>query len=352
VKYRFATILIILSLVAAYAPAQLIDKPAATVTLTEPEFISVQQLNEQIRQFDALRSQGVSGLPTDPLVILDSMIQELLLKQGARGSNVRVSDSEVDAYIAQIKASAEVQTGGAITEAQFRELVFKQTGLSWDEYRDSIREQRSTIAYVRIEKKELFDAMATPPTSEIETYFRRNATSFNNPEIVRFSEIYIDTRNLTASEKQKARERAESIRKAFENGEGTFARLVEQYSDDTRARYSGGDKGYFTRNDPRTSTYGEAFFDTLFSLETNAVSSVVSSNIGYHIVKVTEHIDPKLLKLDDPIYPGETQTVRDYIRAAIVEQREQQVFAQALKELVSELKARADIKIFEANINS
>ena len=206
--------------------------------------------------------------------------------------------------------------------------------------------------YVRQEKKALFDAMPTQTGAEIEAQFRRNATNFANPEMVRISEIYIDTRTLSASEKQKARERAESILRSLQNGEGTFADLVLKYSDDTKSRYNEGDKGFFARNDPRLQVYGENYFDKIFSLEVGTVSNVIASNVGFHIVKVTDHRDPKLLKIDDPIYPWEQTTVRQFISNAIVDQREQQVFQRALKELVEELKAKAEIRIYEENITT
>ena len=348
---RTLSILLLLGLTAFQASAQLIDKPAATVTLTQPEFISVKQLREQLIQFEALRNQGVTGLPSDPMLVLDSMIQEVLLRQAAAESRIRIPDAEIDAYIAQIRASAEQQTGTPFTDQQFREIVFQQTGLSWEEYRESIREQRSTIAFVRSEKKALFDAVATPPDSEIENYFRKFATSFNNPEIIRFNEIFVSTAGLSSLEKRKARERAESISKAYENGDGTFTELVEQYSDDTKSRYNGGDKGFYARNDPRTGTYGEHFLDELFFLDINTVSGVIESNIGYHIVQITDHRDPKLLQLDDPQFPGNPKTVRELIRDAISEQRDQLVFQQALQALVEELKEQADIKIYSENIN-
>ena len=337
---------------ASVLSAQIIDKPAATVNLTRPEFISVNQLDKQVEQFVELGNRGISGLPTDPLIILDSMIQEILLKQAAEESKIRVSDAEVDAYINQVRQTAESQQGGQFTDQQFRDIVFQQTGLSWDVYRESIREQRNTIAFVRQEKQELFDAVEPPTDEAIESQYLKNATNFTNPEIVRLSEIFVDTRNLNSLEKQAARERAEIIYKAYENGEGTFEELVLQYSDDTQSRYTGGDKGFFARNDPRGAAYGETYFDAIFSLETDTVSNVISSNVGYHIVKVTDHRYPKLLTIDEPIYPWDETTVRQFIRNALLEQIEQQVFQQALQQLVDELRLEAEIKIFEENITT
>ena len=348
---KIISLLFVLIVATQVCFSQIIDKPAATVNLIRPEFISVKQLRQQIDQFVELRDQGITGLPTDPLVVLDSMIQEVLLKQAAEEARVLITDGEVDGYIAQIRNTAETQQGGQFTDAQFLELVFQQTGLSWDDYRESIREQRKTIKYVQEAKKDLFAAMPVPTGDQIEAQYRRNATNFTNPEIIRISEIYIDTRVLSSSEKQKARERAESIHKSYENGGGTFTELVEQYSDDTKARYNGGDKGFFARNDPRIQVYGERFFDEIFANDVDDVSGVIESNVGFHIVKTTDHRDPKLLLLNDPIYPWEQMTVREFILNTLVQQLEQQLFQRALQELVNELKERADIRIYEDNIN-
>ncbi len=347
---RLSILIIVAILSGGAASAQLIDQPAATVNLTEPEFISVNQLNAQVRQIEELRNRGASGLPNDPMVILESMIQEVLLKQAAKSSGVTVTDAEVDAYINQLRAQAEAQQGGKLTDRQFKELVFSETGLSWEAYLEQIREQRQKIRFVRQEKQSYFDEMEQPSDEQIEKVFQRNSSNFINPEMVRISEIFVDTRNLNLSEKRKAKERAEQIYREYQNGNAEFGDLVLKYSDDTDSRYNEGDKGYFTVNDPRIQIYGEDFVDTIFSLEVGEVSKVIESNVGLHIVKVTDYRNRKFLELDDPVYPWEEMTVEEYIRNNIMQQREQQVFEQALSDLIGELRNRAEVEIFEENI--
>lgn len=335
--------------------SQVIDRPAATVNLTKPEFISVKQLEQQMAEFDKLRQQGITGIPTDPLKILDTMIQELLLKQAAEQSKVIATDSEVSSEIGVTKqrldASLSAQQGGAaLSEAQFREVVVRETGLSWEGYVESIREQIVIRKYIQKEKQTLIENVKQPSETEIADQYRINATSFTNPELIRFSEIFIDTVNLSSAEKQKAKERAESIYRDYENGEGTFSELVLKHSDDTKARYNEGDKGFFARNDPRIQTYGSSFFNKIFALDIGSVSKVLESGIGYHIIKITDHRDPKILKLDDPINPNETMTVSQYIQTLLMQEKNARVFQLALQELVTELKEKAEIRIFEDNI--
>ena len=73
------TIFILLVFFAGAATAQVIDRPAATVNLVKNEFISVKQLEQRIEQYKQLAAQGIANIPTDPVKVLDLMIQEVLI---------------------------------------------------------------------------------------------------------------------------------------------------------------------------------------------------------------------------------------------------------------------------------
>ena len=346
---RLTALPILLLCVATLATAQIIDRPAATVNLTKPQFISVKQLEQRVEQYRDLVSKGVTGIPTEPLVVLDTMIQELLLKQAAEDSNVFVSDQMVDAQINAVRGRLE--QGGVVTDAQFQEMVLRETGLGLNAYKEQIKEQLLTQEYIKTEKRDLFEGISQPTEKEITDQYRKNATSFTNPEMIRISEIFIDTRSLSATERRKARDRADEALRKIENGEGTFAEMVLQYSDDTKSRYNDGDKGFFALNDPRIQIYGPEYFDEIFSLEIETISSVIESRVGYHIVKVTDHRNAKILQLDDPINPLEKTTVREFIQNLILQEKQSLVLTQAIKELSEELEEQAEIRIFEENIN-
>ncbi|MAG13215.1 MAG: peptidylprolyl isomerase [Spirochaetales bacterium] len=339
-------------LIAGISSAQIIDRPAATVNLTKPEFISVKQLEQRLVQYKELASKGISGIPTDPMVVLDSMIQELLLKQAAEESNVFISDQMVDAQIGAVRGRLDQQNGSPVTDAQFQELVLRETGLGFVAYRAQIKEQLLTQEYIKVEKRDLFDNIDTPSEREVVDQYRKNATSFTNPEMVRLSEIYIDTRNLSSVEKQKARERAEDALRRIENGQGTFSEMVLQFSDDTKSRYNEGDRGFFALNDPRIQIYGATYFDEIFALNAGEISKVLESRVGYHIVKITDHRNAKILQLDDPINPLEKTTVREFIQNLIMQDTQSKVLQKAVKELSGELRQKAEIRVFEDNIRN
>jgi parvulin-like peptidyl-prolyl isomerase len=198
----------------------------------------------------------------------------------------------------------------------------------------------------------MFNAGRLRPTDEeVNLYYRRNRSSFNNPEIVRLRHIFVSTQGLTAAQRQAARSRADEIYRKYQNGT-SFEQLVLEYSDDTQSRYREGDIGFLAINDPEAAAgLGQSFVDQVFALSPGEVSRVIQSNSGFHIIKVTDYYPPKLLELNDPVNPNTTGTVVQYIQQLLSAQKMQLTFQQALESLVEDLKAEAEIAIIEANIN-
>jgi len=332
---------------------QIIDRKVAEFNIQYPEMISSRQLNTRVEQVNAMRrAQGGQPLNMDEKVLLlNEMVAEALIRQAAEKEKVSISETELNGLIQNYKKSAEAQLGVSITDQQFRELVQQQTGLVWEEYVKQLRNQSIQQKYIMQKKQNLLSSVKQPVDKEIELFYRENATRFTNPEIVRFSHVFIDTRALSAQDKPKARERAENIRKEFETGLKTFDQLIVSYTDDVQSRYKGGDFGYIARNDQRAiAILGKPFFDTVFSMAVNQVKGVIESNIGYHIVKVTEHHDPKLLKIDDPIEPNSPTTVRDFIRNGLLQQNQEAAFVQAMQEVIDELTKTGNVVIYKENI--
>jgi parvulin-like peptidyl-prolyl isomerase len=348
---RLFLLSIALILVSQLVFAQLIDKPVATVKLSKFEVISVQQFRKQIEE---LENRTQNKLSTDDRrKLLDLLISEMLISQAAGLEDVTVTQGEIDARIALAR-----QTGGLglnlnreLTEQEFRQLL-QQSGLTWDEYIEQLEKAILQQKFVMQKKKALFDKIAPPSEEEIEEFYEANKTVFVAPDMVRFKHIYIDTRNLASlEEKNKARERAEEIQRELRNG-AVFDDLVVKYSDDKNSRYKGGDFGYLRRDDQaRKQLLGKEFFDAPFKMDNSEVSGVLQSNIGFHIIRVTEKIPFRLLSLDDKIPPQNSSTVRDQISAQLLQQKQAEFYQQALLDLLDELKKKAEIRIFEENLS-
>jgi parvulin-like peptidyl-prolyl isomerase len=324
--------------------AQVIDKPVARVRLTKPEIITQKQLMRQVELLEQQTRQSVS--PEGRKKVLDLKIGEILINQAAARDNFRVSDAELAENVEAYKKSV----GAPISDAQFRLLVQNQLNMTWDEFLSNMRQRMIQERYILEKKKSIFTDIKEATEDQIQEIYNANATDFTNPLMVRFNHIFFDTRNLGDAEKNAALKRAEEALKELRTT--PFKDVVLKYSDDAGSKYRGGDFGYLARNDSqRQMLLGKEFFDTVFSLGVNKTSGIIRSNLGFHIVQITERREPKLLGLDDPIFPGSTVTVRQRIKDVVRVQNQQLAFQKALNELVEELKKQAEIIIYEENLN-
>lgn len=336
---------------------QMIDQPAASINYSKPEMISVKQLEAQVQVINALRQRA--GQPTtapskaDKLDVLDMMISDILIMQAAESSGVIAEEAEIASAVNTQKAQIEQQNQRKITDAQFIAAVQAQTGYSWEKYREQLAKQIIQQKFLMAEKQaEIQSYVKMPEFAEINSFYMANKTEFLNPDMVRYSQIFISTLNLDYEKKKEAEAKADEAYRKYVNGSVSFNQLVSEYTDDPNAKYRNGDSGYIAYTDPSAQAYlGKNFIDQLFGIELGEVKGVIKSNVGYHIVKITDVREAKVLKLDDTVHPTVTQTVREFIAQKLIVQSQNEAVAKGLKELVEEIKKDADIRIFEDNIN-
>jgi len=330
--------------------ADVIDKPVATVKLTRLEAITAKQFRQKVEMLEQ-RSRATLSLD-DRKKLLDLLIGEILIKQAAAQENVAVTQAEVAQRMEQARKSGGLQLNlnRDLSEAEFKSLI-EQSGIAWEEYNDQLQKGILTQKYVMQKKRAAFEAIAQPSEIDILDFYESNKAAFVAPDMVRFKHIFIDTRNLTdKQEKDKALARAEEISRELKNG-AAFDDLVVKYSDDKASRYKGGDFGYLRRDDQgRKQLLGKEFFEAPFRMKVNESSGVLQSNIGYHVIRITEKIPFRLLGLDDPIPPQNTSTVRQEISAQLMLKKQADLYQQVLQDLLTELKKKAEIKTFEDNL--
>jgi len=158
---------------------------------------------------------------------------------------------------------------------------------------------------------------------DVKKFYEENPAKFEQPEMVRASHILIGTKdqasNTDLSEEQKKvkLKLAEDIRKRAVAGED-FAKLAKEYSDDPGSKDKGGEYTF-----PRGQMVPE-FEAAAFSLGTNQVSDIVTTQFGYHIIKTSEKFPAKkleLAKVSDDLKEGlKTQELQkqlpDYLEKA------------------------------------
>jgi ribosome-associated translation inhibitor RaiA len=71
----------------------------------------------------------------------------------------------------------------------------------------------------------------------------------------------------------------------------------------------------------------------------------VTSNTGYHILKILAHNDTKILQLEDQISPTTSTTVEQYIRSELAAAKQQSNYYAAINSLVDDLRKSATVNI-------
>ncbi len=337
-------------LAALPAAAQTIDKPAATVKLNKLEVITVKQFKQQVQDLEERTRTPLST--DDRSKLLDLLISEILVNQAAARDGVVVSDAEVASRIdlARKNGGVTLNLNRELTDDELN-TVLQRSGLTLASYKDQMKKAILQQKYVMKKKQALIANIAPPAEAEIVDFYESNKAVFVSPDMVRFKHIFIDTRSLNSqADRDKAKDRADRIYRELQGG-AAFEDLVAKYSEDKVSRYTGGDFGYIRRDDAaRRQLLGKDFFDAPFRMKAGEVSQVLRSNIGFHIIKIVEVLPFKLLGLDDKIPPQNTATVRDEVRAQLLQRKQAELYQKALLEIVDELKKKAEIKIFEQNL--
>src|SRR5258708_27778380 len=95
---------------------------------------------------------------------------------------------------------------------------------------------------------------------------------------------------LTEDQKAAKRKQVDAILKRARDGED-FAKLAKDYSEDPGSKDKGGEYTF-----PHGQMVAE-FDAAAFSLNTNQISDIVTTQFGYHIIKLLEKIPAKKVDL-------------------------------------------------------
>lgn len=270
---------------AATNPAAAPGQPAATPAKPVPAVLPavVARVNgEDVKKADFERMihtiEGRAGQPIpadhrDEVLrgALDQLVVYTLLAQESKTRGIKVDDADVNQKMQELRS--QFPTAEAFNKA------LSDRGMT----EDSLRHD----ALVDLTVTKLMDAeVATTPgpsDAEIKDFYDKNPDKFKQDEQVRASHILIHVdQHADAATKAKAKAQIVSILKQARGG-ADFAALARKYSQDGSAA-QGGDLNYFSRGQmvPQFET-------AAFGLKVGQISDVVTTEFGYHIIKVTDH---------------------------------------------------------------
>ncbi|MCD6284444.1 MAG: peptidylprolyl isomerase [Anaerolineae bacterium] len=243
------------------APTNTSEPLAAVVN---GEQILLEEYERQVARYEASMvaagqdpstPEGQSALAQGRQWVLDLMVEQMLIEDAATAVGLVVSDADVDATIAGLRAD--------IGDEAF-DAWLVQEDMTVEEMRERLRG----------------DMLATQMANRV-------------AESVQARAEHVHARHIVVATEEEAR----LILSQLQAG-GDFASLARMYSQDISTRDVGGDLGFFPAG-VLTSKEVEA---AALALQPGQLSDVVPSDLGFHIVQVVERVpdrevDPENLRL-------------------------------------------------------
>ncbi len=348
-KRSFLVVLFLSAFVAA-SGAQIIDRPVATIRLARMQVITATQLANLFAPVQSQTHRSLTG--DEKKQYLDQLIARALIEQAAERDRVTAAEPDVKARLDGFRTafSAARHLDRQMTDGEMQAYVAGM-GMTWADFTAQVRYEVLRTAYVRQKKRPVLDAVRAPTDADAQDYYNYHKKEFFTDDMVRVRHIFIDTRGIPGqADRDRAMARAKDIARQLDAG-ASFDDLQMKYSEDTATKYSGGDLGVIDLVDPdREKFFGKPFLDQLFTMRKGDRSGVIVSNVGFHIVLVTDRYPAVLLGFNDLIPPNFQTTVKDYIKQTLAAQWQSDAFAQAFAEIVDELKKQAEIRTYPENM--
>jgi len=246
--------------------------------------------------------------------LLDQLVEYTLLKQEAEARNIQVTDAEVEEQITAMKQ----QNGG---DAAFKKGLTERN-MTIERLRADTRAQMAISKMLEAQV-----ATATPVSdADAKAFYEKNPDKFKRGESVRASHILIRvSEQASDDEKKKARARIDAVLKRAKAGED-FAVLAREHSQDGSAA-QGGDLSYFVKGQ-----MVQPFDQVAFSLKPTEISDVVTTQFGYHVIKVVAHKPAGSVPLDE---------VAENVKRYLSEQKKQET----AQTFISQIKQKSKIEV-------
>ncbi|MFH1407157.1 MAG: peptidylprolyl isomerase, partial [Candidatus Omnitrophota bacterium] len=234
--------------------------------------------------------------------ILNEMIEDRLIVQEAKAKNIKVDESDVEALVDELR--------GRFEAPEEFETLLDGRGMSMEDLKQKYREQ---LMARRLLNSEVYAKVFVSP-SEVDQYYREHEYDFVEPEAVNVQNILIRTEHISNVE---ALSKIQAILKELDKG-GDFTELAQKYSEGPNAS-KGGDMDFVAKGQLRKELDKAAF-----ELKPGEYSSFIRTDLGYHIIKVSEHRQARVVPLDE---------VRKSVEDVIFKQKSQDLYKQWMEKL-------------------
>ena len=246
-----------------------VDKSVAVVG---NELITLSEVEQEVQMMSA---RGFASDRNIRCEILESMMRAKLFLMQARLDSLTVNQEMVEAHLSQQMDQARTALGGdEAMEAYFHKPVYK--------LRQEWRKQIEDNTLAQQEQQEIAKRIPEVTPYDVKMYI--DTSSVDKLPVVpikyKLSQICIYPDREAAA--LAVKERLLNIRERIINGE-KFSTLARLYSEDPGSARKGGELGLASK-----SIFWPAFSDAAMSLKPGAISQIVETPDGFHIIEVLE----------------------------------------------------------------
>jgi len=281
------------------------------------EAIERWEFDSAVRRIEARAGGPVPPDKRDEVLrgVLDQLVAYHLLAQESRARKIEIADADVEAQLGQIRGSYP-------TDQAFQQGMAAQ-GLTLDQVR---KQARTNLLVQKVIDAEVASKIAVQD-AEVSAFYQQNLERFKQGDSVHASHILIGLpQSPTVEQRTQAKTKAQTVLKQVRGG-GDFAALARAESTDQGSAPNGGDLGFFAKGQMTP-----AFEQAAFTTKPGAVSGVVETPFGFHIIKVHARRGPRTAPLTE--VGGQ---IKNFLEQG---QREQK-----LEQFVEQVKTKSKIEI-------
>jgi len=271
------------------APAQEAVKPVPAelpeiVARVNGEAITRADLQKAVQTIEAQNGGEVPPEQRDRVLrgVLDQLVSFKLLTQEARGRNLTVAETDIDARMSQLQSQFP-------SEEAFRQAL-QQQQMTTEQLRSDARAEMLVTKMLQTD----IEPKVAVTAAQVQDFYDKNPDRFKQAERVRASHILLRVpEQADEATRAAVRSRAANVLKEVRAGKD-FADLARQYSEDPGSAPSGGDLNYFQRG----QMVGP--FDTaVFAMKVGDVSEIVETQFGLHIIRLADRQPERVVPLDE-----------------------------------------------------
>src|SRR5262245_26029955 len=289
-------------------------------------------------RYEAILSQNNFSIEDFESAIANEILREKLSSFVTAGVNVTDKDVEEEYKKRNEKAkidyfvidAAKLENKATVSEKDERDYYEKNKA------KYTIPEKRKA-KYVFFESLKLRSEIKVTD-DELRQYYEQHKDEYTLPERAKAQHILFKTQGKTPEEIEKIKEKARGVLERAKKGED-FSSLAKQYSEDSSAA-AGGDLGDFGRGQMVPE-----FEKVAFSMGVGAISDLVQTQFGIHIIKVNSKQERRERPFEEM-----KEAVRPIVETRKAEQKGSEVAQQAAVDLVSNKDLDAVAKKYNAQV--